>query len=589
MAVDQLLVIPTPHGFQGGPDAPDPDRGLVSLVFLPRLGDRGPTLAHFPGWSVWPDELSGLGGQPPLELFVRVAPQGGQQVSFLQSPIVEDHRPTTSAWWTAVFPDPSAVPVSQFEARHPADGPDGPALESFPEAAAAVLLERVRNELWAAGNASPTVGDLRAISDEDGPIIDRLPLDSARQFTAPRSGSVEGDDPTLDFHQAISALRRHPEICRRMGLTVELVLDLKAIRQALPPAAVDEPWELQVFTDWSAPQRPSGRAEAAPAVLLDPATFRPKPGPDSIVVNGQLPLADDRFVFTRGGTTLALLGLATMADLGEDAPAPLPPDPANPGIELLWKDRAEYLLHHWNRAQSVEAQFDFRPFNADLGGGPPPPGNPPPAPLLQLDDIAAAYRVDMVVGDVDLTNTVSLFQREAPDGYFVSGRDSQPALAAPPPPDEGWMGTVLATTDGAEAPRLPERLFHWLGWSMAAPLLGTVHDPDTGQPVDVGDSRPAPDAAVQFGVDYEVPDKTLPVLRYGERYRTRIRVVDIAGNSVARLGEVPPALSPPLFYGRTEPVPPPTVLRRSLPEQPVVPGSHSTSIVFRSEPDQPDA
>jgi len=91
--------------------------------------------------------------------------------------------------------------------------------------------------------------------------------------------------------------------------------------------------------------------------------------------------------------------------------------------------------------------------------------------------------------------------------------------------DEGWVSSS-ATSHGADPTLLlvSDTVLRWDGWSLAAPLPGSripSHDPP----------QPTP-ASPSLTVKFSPVRHSLPRLRFGWRYRMRVRLVDVAGNGL---------------------------------------------------------
>src|SRR5690606_6508337 len=118
---------------------------------------------------------------------------------------------------------------------------------------------------------------------------------------------------------------------------------------------------------------------------------------------------------------------------------------------------------------------------------------------------------------------------------------------------------------------LHESLFRWTGWGLCTPRPGRflrarqvedtqlqAEEPSTtGEETDQGNG---------LAVEFKTLKGSLPRLRFGQLYRFRARVVDVAGNSLAKddpsLGELEQA-SDAVGYWRFEPVDPPAIVQRA--------------------------
>ncbi|WP_119419141.1 hypothetical protein [Desertibaculum subflavum] len=143
------------------------------------------------------------------------------------------------------------------------------------------------------------------------------------------------------------------------------------------------------------------------------------------------------------------------------------------------------------------------------------------------------------------------------------------------PPDEGYVsGASTSSTASANVDPddhyLHESLFRWTGWSLCTPRPGLVL---RAKPVDdtqlqAEEPTQVKDEAANgngLAVEFKALKGTLPRLRFGQLYRFRARVVDLAGNSLSKddptLGDLEQA-SDAVGYWRFEPVDPPAMVQR---------------------------
>lgn len=164
--------------------------------------------------------------------------------------------------------------------------------------------------------------------------------------------------------------------------------------------------------------------------------------------------------------------------------------------------------------------------------------------------------------------------------------------------DEGYVGTGATSSSVVGAANdffVPETLMRWAGWSLSVPRPGrTMGHDDTGVRMDTFTSRNG-DVPINEAPFSTFPTaRALPILRFGETYRVRARVVDLAGNDVGFVRDTPATdtaafaaqrASAPLRYGRFEPVPSPVALLRDRPGEKETVGR----IVLYSDWNTPDA
>jgi hypothetical protein len=500
---------------------------------------------------------------------------------------------------------PAAVPPDQDEREEPHDDIDHwPGIEELDW-----RLEQ--EEAWLAGQRAGTASmdDWLALRHQrrqarrafardtdpaeylrDAPGL--VPLYAARDFHAP--SVVESDDapqpyvpPALreqDFHDRLAMLGSHPAVLRRLGLVVDLELDVHAPFQG----AGSRPW-LQVRPVWTA--RPPSRLGASPVrqvlprTLLDPTpgVFRAAPleGPVPRVLRGWIPLKRpggrtySPVVVDPDGAALktvaaaeALVRRMLWRRAGDGEGGDGLPTLRSAGISIAMDDRAGNQAGTFARAQQHEDQISLV---ADGVAG-------ASAPELDAEDITRGWRVD--VRDTADPHWHSLHLRRG--AYTVEGGDGGPPISVDA--DEGMItptatGSGDAGTDPGGVLRQAESLFLWDGWSLAVPRPGTPID-GTDQVAAPADTGPLP-----LRWDFRAEPGTLPSLRFGRDYVVRLRAVDLAGNSptpAAGPADDPgTVVSEPVRYLRFDPVPPPDL----VPRAPRGPGESPHDLVLRSTHD----
>lgn len=199
------------------------------------------------------------------------------------------------------------------------------------------------------------------------------------------------------------------------------------------------------------------------------------------------------------------------------------------------------------------------------------------------EDVLRGYRLDVFTEKA--LSWQSLCRRVA-EYDWIDG--AGPALA--PAKDEGYLSGASTTTkppdelppDAVQDHYLHEALAKWTGWSLVVPRPGRRIRPypDSTTPQaerdklgliqeEVVDEQSAADthpdgSPVTRQVD--VAPGSLPKLRFGEAYRLRARLVDLAGNSLAfddaGIAQFEEA-SEPIEYLRYEPLEPPALALRT--------------------------
>jgi hypothetical protein len=411
-------------------------------------------------------------------------------------------------------------------------------------------------------------------------------------------------DTKLDFHQALAALNAYPAVLRALGL----VFDLDLPRDLAPPTTSPTVHELGVTAaapgwDTAMPlevhelrtaclhlRLPDRRRVflAAPRAFLDPAA------PSEAI--GLVNLDPARFglaqVDVDGGLHKAIILAETWhePDGGRNldrhaGPEPAPhPEVFDPGATLPSLRSGGLSLYADGRASHVlDAVRQAKRFDDALASG------AQPRPFC-AEDLARGYRLD--VWDSRTRAWHSLHLRR--ERYRVGDVEEEPA-----DPQEGFA--QLAVTEpapGAEPAAddlyLHEAIARWAGWSLSVPFPGRhlPADPEPGAPLTDADD-PAVNAAVTpFALEsaFEVVKGSLPLLRFGTRYRIRARVVDLAGNGLRVGDELADQLAaimalprdPEGFpYLRYEPVAAPVVVVRDA-QAVLGPGSAVDRLVLRT-------
>jgi hypothetical protein len=365
----------------------------------------------------------------------------------------------------------------------------------------------------------------------------------------------------FEFHEVLSGLADFPYLLRRLGIVIDLVLDVEpgvvpatGVVRVVPHGAdlpAQRPTCPGVHYDFDPPwfgARPRNELSTARGLLrLNPKVYELY----QVDVDGAALKAVDF------GATVAAMTEPEHRTEGKDTETGLPAL-RSAGFALARAGRASYLL---------EDLKDRRGRNADLEAG--------RDVVFSAEDLIRGYRID--VFDEDAAGGARWFSlhRRIVDHVFKT-----PDGGAPIDPlevtDEGYLKATSASSETKERPTpsddlyLHETICGWEGWSLAAPRPGkrivepgegddgsaiAHHDPEVGNPFPIVSH-------------VRVEPGTLPRLRIGHTYRLRARTVDLAGNSVPFSENDPlqewDVASEAQRYLRFEPVPAPTVLRCRL-------------------------
>jgi len=391
-------------------------------------------------------------------------------------------------------------------------------------------------------------------------------------------------DALNDFHRAVSLLGNYPNVLRDLGLVVDLKVTLGS---NLPPldstVRVIPEWTPQMtattlYSPKTHYQIANSRFLAKPRVTqmpINPSDPRPE------ISNGLLRLNDDTLfrVIQEDviGSAVKVQNAATnMVWLYDDnnpnkngAPN-MPTQEGLPalrtkGIAVIRPNRVaviQQVMEIQKKANDALASLEAFTI-ADAQGQPPPAQTALPPAELFAEDLVRGYRVD--VFDAQTKKWYSLCQRV---GKYTFGVGVN-AIELSNLEDESFVQpSATEPVPGTAAPlmRFPESIFTWDGWSLAAPRLGNTLRVD-------GTSGQMPnEAKTSFPLitNFNVKPKSLPRLRFGYKYNLRMRVADLAGNSVFSPGD--PGFQQPVTeqsseikFTRFEPVSPPPVALRAKP------------------------
>ena len=350
----------------------------------------------------------------------------------------------------------------------------------------------------------------------------------------------------IDFHQIVSSTNQYFGLLRQLGL----VLDFTLPARAMPDG--DTTARLQVLADWS----PTSEANSGVETLKDtrPVTItRLEPGkrfeavlkdPSAPMVDGYLRL-DERFDLVQvdvDGAGMKVKNFArsllTMQGASKQEPEPSAGAPAlqTAGIMLVQPNRGDSLTSAIDRSGALN---DAETAASDVE--------------LVREDLVRGYHVDIL--DVERGRWQSLCRRDG----LIDLLDTLDDIAVKDEEGAVRLG-VTQSADGEEADivKLYEGLYAWTGWSLSAPQPGLAIDTDDSVAPLANTAPPG----MTFQTNFRPHKGSLPSLRYGRKYRMRVRVADLALNAEPWApGDVhpKPAESPEVRYLRYEPVEPPAM------------------------------
>ena len=377
----------------------------------------------------------------------------------------------------------------------------------------------------------------------------------------------------IDFHRIVASLGQYPALLRATGLVVDL---------EFPRPPTDGDTTIQVGIDWHHDASVQTDPDLRPRLrtTLNGASFAatPRDYTKTAIVDRYLrlshagaqfypiPLYFDLVEMDVDGAGMKLknflLGWQQAANaISYDDETDVSVQPA----EITAPSLRSGGLTLANRARNTDVSGLFARNKAldslsaaGINSGSGDPASDPG--LMSAEDVVRGYRADVF----DFTRKL-WFSLNTRDVTFTFVNDATLTLTVPA--EEGMARLAAATSsDGSNADivKVHEGMFTWRGWSLTAPepgksLLAKI-DPsaDTTNPDNVvGPGEAEVPDGLPMKTSFEATDLTLPSLRFGRIYSVRVRLADLAGNSLPFTAKDIPtadAISAPVVYRRYEPV-----------------------------------
>jgi hypothetical protein len=596
MTVEKVIWTALPNGVG------DNGRLRISVHVAPRLrNDDGSgterKLGEFKSFESWPDRVNGF-------RFV-VQFQGGPSVKGIPETAAD------SILWKILFPSTTPVGPHVFQDHAKRN------LHIFPVRPVLQFLKQAYSAAAAAGSDLPSidnpVGPLapfvplshipiritdsqsfyeeltRARQDDksDGQVVFEPMADSSlppadqeaqnKFFQAYRfyyrPGSQRPDFPQkhiepppkpheFDFHQMLSSLADHPMLLRRLGIIIDLVVDVD-------PSQVPAQGIVRVMPEGELPESPP----TCPGTRYDLTGrwFGARPANNFRMSRGILRLSPevyDLFQIDVDGAAMQAVSFSTTLEAMKDPKRRSEATPDEAGLPALRS--AGLALARFGRGEMLLEDLKHRRNqNAGIDGGQPV--------IFDAEDLVRGYRVDVFDAHAPGGSRWFSLHRRVVE-HMVKTPGGVSALEPLKLTDEGYLKATTASSENKQHPTpsddlyLHETIAGWEGWSLSAPRPGKrIVEPGEGDAPGGSISRHDPEQGNPFPLvsRVSVEGRTLPRLRVGHSYRMRARTVDLAGNSVPfserELDPPEPHLtSEAQAYLRFEPVPSPVVLRRHL-------------------------
>lgn len=455
-------------------------------------------------------------------------------------------------------------------------------------------------------------GTLSILPPAGSPATSSLQQFVSQEFAVyshmPQGASVRDNPPDfdkmIDFHQALSSLNSYPELLRTLGIVFDFDLPTDFIaetpvNQPGQLAVIDIPNHAWQITTHSVPALPPLATAYLYFSVGDPGNpwkiFTTAPAVlggvlSDLEIFGLLNLDPTRFglaqVDLESGIHKSIL-LSEAWSAGRLGPAPSDhsqvfdesttlPSLRSGGLSVYADGRALRLLKTFQENKA---------FNQNLEASAPQKRS------FFAEDLVHGYRLD--IWDSKTGQWHSLHRRNA--DFQIGNQAFKPSQEV-----EGFL--QLAAGQAAPDPNNPtpddlylnESITRWMGWSLSAPFPGKAlsRDPDPDKALVDDPNHPKNEPATPFKMttQFSATPKSLPALRFGRRYRLRLRTVDLCGNGLrwddplaallSLLGGLPRDLEG-FPYLRFEPVAAPQVVLRD--ESGVTgPGSQLERLVIRT-------
>ena len=413
------------------------------------------------------------------------------------------------------------------------------------------------------------------------------PSDAERRMRRPTFENIPPSPvvPEYDFHRIIASLANYPDLLRRLGLILDFVFEDEGWLEERIAVAADGSAEgrLQLRVDW---RDDPGVSDVTPhtAFVADKERFVARPrGEDSKRGLLRLQYSDDSHHESKGlfdiyqvdpdGAALKTVNFTLTAQnlvnrhlsLRQKHGEVTYTTGDRQGVAAL-RSGGLGISRHGRAVDVATAAAAAAAKNDAIASG---SGSDI---TLFAEDVHRGYRVDVApVPDFS----------EAGPWHTLCARVGEYRLvnsgaAIDLPPDEGYVSGASTTSGGPDSDRpddhyLHESMFRWSGWSLCTPRPGRAIKAEKVEGSEIQAEVPSAGGEVAekgsgLVATFKTQKGTLPRLRFGQLYRFRARIVDLAGNSLAlddpTLGKLEQA-SNAVGYWRFEPIDPPVVVHRT--------------------------
>jgi len=392
--------------------------------------------------------------------------------------------------------------------------------------------------------------------------------------------------PDYDFHRIVSSLSNYPDLMRRLGLVLDFTLEDDAWLDARIAAGGGKAeGRLRLKVSVGANHKPGDDVTPYTAFFADKERFVPRPrGSDQD--RGLL-----RLLHSDDSHSVKKEGLFDLYQVDPDGAALKTVNFTLTAQNLVGKSLSPKLKYGEVTYTTGDRQGVAALRSGGLGvsrhGRAVEVATAAAAATLKNDAIASGSGSDITLFAEDVHKGYRIDVALVPDtaeagqwrtlcarvGDYRLVKSGEPIALAP---DEGYVSSASTTSGGPDASNpddhyLHESMFRWTGWSLCAPRPGLVIKSEQVAGSQIQAEVPTKvDETAEDGngvvATFKAQKGTLPRLRFGQLYRFRARIVDLAGNSLAvddpTLGKLEQA-SDAVGYWRFEPIDPPVIVHRT--------------------------
>jgi hypothetical protein len=417
------------------------------------------------------------------------------------------------------------------------------------------------------------------------------PSDAERKMRRPSYQNIPPPPkaPEYDFHRMVASYADYPMLLRALGLVIDCALEKnEAIDTRIATGGGTAKSLMSLSIKWSNSHNPADDSTPRTAWQADKDRFFTRPRGGDLdrgllkllhsddgwgLVQKDRPGLFDLYQVDPDGTALKTVGFTLSAQnlvtkslsiRQIDGEVTYTTGDKQPVAAL--RSGGLGVSRHGRAAQVAQdaAAADLKNQAVDAGNG--------AKVVFFAEDVLRGYRVD-VAAVPDAVKPGKWHTLCARDGTYRLIKTNE-ALTLPA--DEGYVSGASTTSTASAGVNpddhyLHESLFRWTGWSLCTPRPGLTLQarPVAGTKLQSEEPAQVTDQAAQgsgVAATFKAEKGTLPRLRFGQLYRFRARVVDLAGNSLARddktLGDLENA-SDATGYWRFEPVDPPAMVQRA--------------------------